>query len=108
MVIEMSKKPRKVVKKKPTPEVTETICTVDSGMSTVEAIETITSPEPVAEVETKEMCLDDRLLFYFKELKGNFNIHKACVALEVENADLIYQAYDRLYDKHLVPYMNIR
>ena len=105
MVIEMSK-PKKVVRKaKPKEPVEKELQEISAeDVGTLKGL--VSEKEP--DTPKEESTLDDCLLAYIKDLKGNFNIHKACVALEVEHADLVNQAWDRLFDKGLVPYMNIR
>lgn len=109
---------KKVVKEEPIvetkedPEVVETKESVafkqvdvkGDTVATFSAEEVVqTKPEPVTDVRS----LDEHLLSYIKQLKEPFNIHKAVVTLE-EPATLIHQAWDRLFDKGLVPYLNIK
>lgn len=94
---------RKAVKKEPIVETEEVKLEVKvEEEAPVEEAVTPT-PEPI----TEPLSLDDRLLAYIKQLKEPFNIHKAVVTLE-ESATLIHQAWDRLFDKGLVPYLNIK
>jgi len=105
---------KKVVKKEPTVETEETqpkikIVTEDTYSGIKKEDSGTILKEPIVEEKQTGGTLDDRLLAYIKQHEeGAFNIPEACVALNVENTTLVHQAWDRLFDKGLVPYLNIK
>jgi len=97
---------KKVEKKEPEPivETEEVKLEVKAEPEAPIKEEVTETPVPI----TETLSLDDSLLAYIKKQAGPFNIAKACVALNVEDTTLVHQAWDRLFDKGLVPYLNIK